>query len=263
MISYFGKKILIMQTGNIKNIFGFTLATVVLASSFFFNTADVHALSCAPPEHFFVGAYEQGKFTGGFAVEPRGTGRMCDTRPVVSERTENLQSIFTTASQKLNKVISSGVYQLSAQCWPDKWNERCFKNIKLEQLSANSTELARYKSEWQEKERDGLRAATTQLWLIPVIIVAIVALALFWPWILVKIWPNLRRRLSVFLIIAILLQAPIALILLGLQETFIWSYGLWQTTASIFSIVLVLSIVGEIIFFIVRKIRSRNVTKVS
>ena len=254
---------LIMKTGNAKNIFGFILATVVLANGFFFNTADVHALSCLPPENIFVAAYEQGKFTGGFVIEHKGTGNMCDTRPVVSERNENLQSVFTTASQNLNEIISSGVYQLSTRCWADRWDEWCSKNTKLEQLSANSTELARYKSEWQEKERNGLRAATTQLWLIPAIIVAIVALALFWPWILVKIWPNLRRRLSVFLIVAILLQAPLALIMLGLQGTFIWSYGLWQTTASISSIVLVLSIVCEVIFLIVRKIRSRNATKIS
>ena len=239
-----------------KKVFGTMLSVAVFANAFFLNTTEVSALSCAFPKNIFVAAYEQGIFIDGFVVEHKGTGNSCDTRPIVNERTENLQNIFSIASQNLNQVVSSGVYQLSTRCLAERWDEWCTKDTSLEQLSSNSTELTRYKSEWQQKEQDGLRSATTQKWSVVAIIVAIAALALLWPWILVKIWPNLRKRLSLFLIIAILLQAPLALILQGM---FIWSHSLWQATASISSVVLGLFILIEIIFLIVRKIRSRNV----
>ena len=247
---------LIMKTIEIKRFLGIMLSVAVLANVFFLSTTKVSALSCAFPKSIFIAAYEQGTFVDGFVVEHRGIGNWCDTRPVVNERSENLQNTFSIASQNLNQAVSSGVYQLSTRCLADRWDEWCAKDTALEQLSINSTELARYKSEWQQKERDGLRSATTQKWSVTAIIVAIAALALLWPWILVKVWPNLRKRLSLFLIIAILLQAPLALILQGM---FIWSHGLWQAMASISSIVLGLSILVEIIFLIVRKIRSRNV----
>ncbi|OGM90335.1 hypothetical protein A2755_04055 [Candidatus Wolfebacteria bacterium RIFCSPHIGHO2_01_FULL_48_22] len=245
-----------MKVTKAKKVFSIILPITVFVSVFFLSTTEVHALSCIPPQNIFVVAYEQGNFLDGFTIEHRLTGNICDTRPVVRERTDNLQSAFTTASQNLNKSVSTGVYQLSTRCLAGRWDEWCVKESTFEQLSSNPSELARHKSEWQIKEQEELRSVTTQKWSVAVIIVAIVALAILWPWILVKIWPNLRKRLSLFLIIAILLQAPLALIL---QWMFIWSHRLWQTTASISSVVLGLFILIEIIFLIVRKIRSRNV----
>ena len=241
-----------------KKVFSTVLSVAVFVNVFFLSTTEVHALKCVPPENIFVATYEQGTFVDGFAIEQRGTGNWCDTRPVVSERTENLQSAFLLASQNLKQEVSSGVYQLSTRCLTDRWDEWCAKKTTLTQLSSNSADINRYKSEWQQKEQEELRSATTQKWSVAAIIVVIVALAILWPWILVKIWPNLRRRLFLFLIIAILLQAPFALILYG--GPFIWSYGLWQLTALASSAVLGLSILGEIIFLIVRKIKSRNIT---
>lgn len=246
-----------MKITKAKKVFGIILSVVVFVNIFFLNTTEVHALSCLPPENIFVAAYEQGTFVDGFVVEYRGTGNWCDTRPVVSERTENLQNVFSIVSQNLSQAVSSGVYQLSTRCRADRWEEWCAKETTLEQLSSNSADLDRYKSKWQQREQDKIRSVTTQKWSVAAIIVAIVALAILWPWILVKIWPNSRKRLSLLLIVAILLQASLTLILSGM---FIWSYGLWQSTASISSTVLGLSIIGEIVFLIVRKIKSRNVT---
>lgn len=248
-----------MKITEAKNIFRIVLTAVVFLSALSFNIDKAHALSCMPPQNIFIAAYEQGVFANGFVIEHRNTGNWCDTRPVVSDRTENLQNAFSFASQNLNQPISSGVYQLRTLCSASRWEEGrwCMEEITLKQISNSPSELARYKSEWQQKEREALRLVTTQLWSPVAIIVTVVALALIWPWILVRIWPNLRRRLSSLLIVAILLQAPLALIL---KDTFnFWSHSLWQTTASISSMVLLLAIVGEIIFIIIRKIRSRNV----
>ena len=246
-----------MKITKAKEFSSIILLVTVFVSLFFLSKNEVHALRCASPQNIFVAAYEQGNFLDGFTIKHRHTGNICDTRPVVSERTDNLQSAFTTTSQNLNKSVSTGVYQLSTRCWADRWDEWCANAATFEQLSNNPSELARYKSEWQIKEQEELRSVATQKWSVAAIIVAVTALAILWPWILVKIWPNLRRRLSLFLIIAILLQAPIALILFG--GPFIWSHDLWQLAAFVSSIILGLSILGEIIFIIVRKVGSRNV----
>src|SRR3989338_1800625 len=160
-----------MKTIKMKKVFGTMLSVAVFANAFFLNTTEVSALSCAFPKNIFVAAYEQGIFIDGFVVEHKGTGNSCDTRPIVNERTENLQNIFSIASQNLNQVVSSGVYQLSTRCLAERWDEWCTKDTSLEQLSSNSTELTRYKSEWQQKEQDGLRSATTQKWSVVAIIV--------------------------------------------------------------------------------------------
>ncbi len=249
---------LIMKITKTKKCFGTIASVVVFVNIFFLNATETHASICLLPDNIFVAAYEQGVFVDGFVVEHRITGNLmpCDTRPVVSERTENLQNSFAIVSQNLNQTVFSGVYQLleGIAGWYPRENT-------LKQISSNSSELGRYKSEWQQKEREELRSAITQKWSVVVIIGAIVALAILWPWILVRIWPNLRRRLSWLLVVAILLQAPLALalILLGMSA---WLDSFWKSAASISSIVLGLSILGEIIIIIVRivrKIRSRKV----
>jgi uncharacterized membrane protein YqjE len=236
----------------IKNFSGLALIIVVFLGAFSLGVDSVKALSCLPPQNIFIAAYEQNVFINGFVVEYRGTGNLCDTRPVVSDRAENLQSAFSYASQNLNQPISGGVYQLETQCWSETWEEWCAKETTLKQISDTASEMARYKSEWEQKERDELRAVTIQLWLMAAIIVAIAALAIVWPWLLIKIWPNVRRKITTFLIAAILLQVLLALIWQGI---FIWSHDLCQTIASVSSVALVLAIVAEIIFIIIRKIR--------
>src|SRR3990167_7276300 len=130
-----------MKTIKMKKVFGTMLSVAVFANAFFLNTTEVSALSCAFPKNIFVAAYEQGIFIDGFVVEHNGTGNSCDTRPIVNERTENLQNIFSIASQNLNQVVSSGVYQLSTRCLAERWDEWCTKDTSLEQLSSNSTEM--------------------------------------------------------------------------------------------------------------------------
>ncbi|OGG18365.1 hypothetical protein A3D78_03975 [Candidatus Gottesmanbacteria bacterium RIFCSPHIGHO2_02_FULL_39_14] len=240
-----------------KYFFSLISLFVVLVGIFsLFGPTEVYALSCRFPKNIFIGSYQQGTFIDGFVVRYRGTGNWCDTRPVVDDNKNNLPSVFSLVSQNLGHEISTGVYQLSTRC-EDRWSEYCAEETTLERLTNNSAELDRYKSEWQQKEQDGLRSVTTQKWSVVAIIIAIVALVILWPWILTRIWPNLRKRVPSFLIIAILLQAPLVLILPGM---FIWSHGLWQLTALISSGVLGFSILVEIIFLIVRKIKSRKVT---
>ena len=256
-------------------------APLIIVSAFalfvLLNPAVSDALSCAmptPPTSFFS-VCENNSCREGFAVQYY-PARDCDARPAVVESSEIAES-FSFVSRKLNIGWLNGIYELkTSHCGPfertsspdlhrrcgclNNWsNEYCPKVTSIEKISDSTTlaQLNTLKSEWQQKEQEELRAVTTQKWSVVAIIAAVVALAILWPWILVGIWSNLRRRLSIFLIVAILLQAPLTLILYGIP--FISSDNLVRLTAAISLIVLGLSILGEIIFLIARKINSREV----
>ena len=242
-------------------------AVIILAffvTIFLLNTKQVAALSCAGPQGVFVASYDQGVFIDGFTVYYVGArGGWCSTRPIISHSAslQSLQNIFAVAGQDLKQVPTSGVYQLITPChdWGDGPQERCGQFSTLEKLSNDFTELALYKTKWQQKERDEWWSTEVRTWLVDAIIIGSTTVAILWPWILMKIWPNLRRRLNWLLIIAILLQAFIlvsAMLLsgaMGLHEP-----RPWQSTADISTNIIILSIVGEIIFLIARKIRLRK-----
>lgn len=246
-----------MTTAN--TLCGAFTALFILIGVLFVHSNQVSALTirCIIPQNIFIAAYEQDTFIDGFVVQHKETEDWCNTRPVVSDHTENIQNIFSIVSHNLSQPVATGIYQLSTRCLAEAWEEKCTQEATLEQLSNDPKELAQYKTQWQEKEKKELLSVTAEKWSVPSIVIAIVVISLLWPWILVKIWPNLRKHLSLFLIIAIVLQIALALKLPGM---FIWSQISWQATASISSIILVLFITGEIIFLVARKIRSIKAT---
>jgi len=249
-----------MLSTKFKNIFSIVFFITAFASISLLIQTNTLAFTCLTPENIFIASYEQGSFLDGFTIKHEYTENMsCVTRLVVSESVDYLQSTFTIASQKLNKPVSTGIYQLSGRCGTDKeGNDMCTEATTLEQLSNNPSELARHKSEWRIREQQELRSVATEKWSVVAIMVAVVALAILWPWILVRVRPSLLRRLSLVLIAAIILQALIALVILPILSS-IWSYDLLQLTVSVSFIILGLSILSEIIFIIVKKIRSKNV----
>jgi hypothetical protein len=221
-----------------------------------------HALSCPLPPANLVALCENNSCKEGFAVQYQSTGNWCDTRPVVV-KSDYTEEKFLSVAEKINMGLLYGVYELTTSslwCLEDWEGEYCPNNTSIKKRSSSPTlaELDRLKVEWEQKEKDGLRIVTTGLWSVSAIIAGVVSLAILWPWILIKIWHNLRRRLSLLLIIAILPQVLLFLILSG--DPFVWSHNLWGLTASASSVVLGLSIVGHIIILIVRRIRYRSVT---
>lgn len=256
---YFFEKILIMKIIEVKK--NFKIITLVISVLLFLSIINVnkaYALSCEPPEKIFIAAYEQGVFKNGFIVDNRGTGRGgCDSRQVVSGDIGNLQNVFSSASQNLNQPVSSGIYQLEKRCWKDSLGERCTGEATIKQVSDDPSELLRYKSEWQQKERKELLSAIVELSLTIHIFVTVVTFVILWPWVLLKIWPKLRKRLSSLLIIAILVQAYLIPVLVDMVMV-TWSGDLLRKTALVSVLALLLTIIGEIVFIITRIIKLKN-----
>ncbi len=240
------------------------IAFALLVFSLLYPTVS-HAESRMPLYIILIAVCENNSCKEGLGIQHVDTRRyICDSCTVVIEdiSVENLSFI----SQKLNVGVLNGIYELktSWQCLHRWEDEYCLKDTTIEKLSDNTT-IAQLnvlknvlKDEWKDTEQKARPSVTTQKWSVAAIIVAIVVLAIIWPWILVKIWPNLQKRISLFLIIAILLQVPLTLFLAG--DPFGGAYSLWQFVASSSSIVLYLCILGEIIYLIVRKIRLRKVS---
>lgn len=252
---------LMMISCSIKSFFAFILAAAFGLNCFFSYKGDAYALSCLPEPTVLFAAYEQGNFIDGFTVK-----YVCLSGPTVSEGINNLQSVFTTASQGLDSQMLTGVYQLTTSCVAGNLNESCAKAVVFEQLSNNPSEFARYKSEWQVKEsewkieqqeRSRLREQLPMPVFFSVIIPAILA-----PWILAKVWPNSKRRLLTPLIVAILLQTLLALFLIGFQTT-MFALPVFLYLIPLYLFVLIPSFISDVVFLVVRKTTSKNVVSKS
>lgn len=244
-----------MKMLSLKNTFWPALVVFTVLAVFFVNTPPANALFCMPPDKkIHVAAYEQGNLVDGFGIEEKLVeDDSCKRRPVVRNDADNLEALFSSASEELNQPLTTGVYQLETKlCFPG--SQDCSDTPTLEQLSSSPTDLTQVKTQWQQKERNAIILANIKSWLGPVILVIAVALALTWPWILIKKWPHLRKRLSLLLVVAIVLQALLALFLNYLK-------GLpahWQWTTLLLLLALVVSIVVEIIVLAIGIVRSRS-----
>ena len=253
-----------MKSMNRKNISSVSLIFLVAVSApSFLWPSTTHALSCLFPKSIFIASYQEGALTDGFVVRYLGTGNSCDTRPVVDENKSNVQNIFSFALRHLGQEVSTGVYQLTTRCG-DKpehqnsfeyiWDQYC-KDTRLEQLSNNPAALARYKSEWKTKGEQNLRSTLIEKWTAVLIMIVIVAIAIIWPWILLRRKKDTKNVNSLFAL-AIIVQVILAFLLIVLYVP--WSFALWALIATVSSLSLLGSVVVEVGYLIYRKIRMRK-----
>jgi len=238
--------------------FSLGIILTVFISIFLWNPPTIHALSCSPYEAVYVSAFEHGQFIDGFAVKYKWTRNACDSRPIVIDNFENIENIVRLESQILNREISSGIYQLSTFSNCQEFREWCAERTKLELLSLNPAELTEYKSKWQKKESAEYFSILLEKWSVTFIVVGIVGFFILWPWILIKVRPNLQKQLPWLLFLAIFLQFFLLFYLYVETQIYYGSYGLWQATKFISISLLILTIIIELMIIITRMMKSKK-----
>jgi len=235
-----------MTTYN-KNKFKFSL----IAFAILLNIISISALSCAPPINNpgLFALCNEGNCSDGFSIEHEYTGNFCDTIEVVKDKDLNFENIPLVAA-KNNQDLSDGIYNLRAGS--------------LEKVSDIATieELEKIKSEWETKEdRSRQEILLSQLFEI-VMIAAQVGLIIFWPLIIIKLKPDLKKNSEKIIILAIIFQAfAIFSGIFTLAPP--WSYPLVRTAHAIVVQVLIFSIIVEIGYLIYKKLKTKKIDQKS
>jgi hypothetical protein len=227
---------------------------ILLCPLFFLFPITTNALSCAEKEdNIWIAAYEEGKFVDGFVVEYLPTGNTCDERPVVLEN-EYMRETFNRLIEGAAVEPKTGVFQVSVKCLNENWADGCFPSGAIEQVFSDSQKLENKKLAWVQKEQNAKRISTTHMWFLSGLIVAVFGIVVFWPWIVMLRWSYLRKSITSLLIFAIPVQFSVTLF----RPMFEWSYPIVNFLSVMATNILILIIVIEIVYLILRFIQLRK-----
>ena len=209
---------------------------------FLFIPFDVRA-SCVCPDTIIIMSCHSGVCIDGFEVDNVFTGNNCETRPALNKNKNDLNKLLSALPYEQKQKISTGIYKITTSGALEKLSE-----------STNNEILEQYKSEWQKKEKQGIRRVAIEKLTGIFIPVAIVLLAVLWPWILIRNKRYSQTPSPVFFL-AIIIQIFLALYFLVFGFMSPGPYAVIQTIYSISIPILFISIMIEVIYLIYKKIR--------
>jgi uncharacterized membrane protein YhaH (DUF805 family) len=217
----------------------------VIIFIFLFIPHNVKA-SCVCPDTIIIMSCHNGVCIDGFEVDNIFTGNYCETRPILNKNRDDLNKQLSITPYEEKQKISTGIYKITTSGELEKLSD-----------STDNQILEQYKSEWQNKEIQGIRRVAMEKLTGISIPIAIVLLAVLWPWIFIRKKRFSQAQPPVFFF-AIIMQILLALYFLVFGFMSPGPYAVIQIIYSISIPILLISIMVEIIYLIYKKIRKNN-----